>query len=78
MNKSYFKITAFYRMNYTTIHKTKLTKHIHPIKFLIYESYQLMLFELFIGISSIGSVKKKKSLTLDEAIHLAWEKSNGL
>jgi outer membrane protein TolC len=37
---------------------------------------QLMLFGiLFIGISSIEA-QEKKSLTLDEAIHLAWEKSN--
>ncbi|PKH68847.1 TolC family protein [Flavobacterium sp. ALD4] len=37
---------------------------------------QLMLFGIFfIGISSIEA-QEKKSLTLDEAIHLAWAKSN--
>jgi outer membrane protein TolC len=37
---------------------------------------QLMLFGIFfIGISSIEA-QEKKSLTLDAAIHLAWEKSN--
>ncbi|SDX23056.1 TolC family protein [Flavobacterium degerlachei] len=37
---------------------------------------QLMLFGIFfIGISSIEA-QQKKSLTLDEAIHMAWEKSN--
>jgi outer membrane protein TolC len=37
---------------------------------------QLMLFGIFfIGISSIEA-QEKKSLTLDEAIHLAWQKSN--
>lgn len=37
---------------------------------------QLVLFGiLFLGISSMEA-QEKKSLTLDEAIHLAWEKSN--
>jgi hypothetical protein len=37
---------------------------------------QLMLFGIFlIGISSIEA-QEKTSLTLDEAIHLAWAKSN--
>lgn len=37
---------------------------------------QLVLFGiLFLGITSIEA-QEKKSLTLDEAIHLAWEKSN--
>ncbi|MDD2822343.1 MAG: TolC family protein, partial [Flavobacterium sp.] len=37
---------------------------------------QLMLFGIFfIGISTLEA-QEKTSLTLDEAIHLAWEKSN--
>jgi outer membrane protein TolC len=36
---------------------------------------QLMLFGIFFGISSIEA-QEKTSLTLDEAIHLAWAKSN--